>query len=211
MNKTSRNGSMNGISHESNGEVKDSGKRFMEIHKNAMDSAKALAQLAFDNTQCITEINFEFIQELITDAQEKARKIMQATDHPVLLEYFQDESPTATLAQVVAHQAKVAEVLRKNNEVFIAMANDAIEKTQSEFSKLASEAIAKAPTSSEAFMTAFTAAFDAGLQRFAADRIAKQNAYANLQRMVDQTFSSAVSKLIASSQSASKSHNGASA
>jgi hypothetical protein len=173
------------------------GRDFTEAKTSAMDSAKALVQLAFDNTQSITAINFELIEAAIAYAQNKAIKMMVKNENQSVVEYFQDESPTAVMSQVVAFQAKLAEVLRKNNEFFMLMANDAIEKTQSEFKKLAIEAVAKAPSGSEAFAAAFSEAFDAGLQKLHEDRIAKQHAYANLQRIVDITFTATEAQLAA--------------
>jgi len=186
------------------------GEAFTEVKNNAMDAAKALAQLAFDNTKSITAINFEMIEAVIANAQNKAMNMMIKNENQSVVEYFQDESPSAAMAQMVAFQAKLAEVLSKNNAVFMMMANDAVEKTQSEFKKLACEALAKAPSGSEAFVAAFSNAFDAGLQKMHEDRLAKQHAYANLQRIVDITFSATEAQLAAKQKAPKHSGNGVS-
>jgi len=178
-----------------------------DVRNHAMDSAKALFQLAFDNTQSITQINFEMIEAAIENAQQKAIKMMNH-DKQGFVEYFQDEAPTATLTQMVEIQAKLAEVLRKNNQVFMFMANEAMDKTQSEFRKLAHEAISKTPTGSEAFAAAFSEAFDAGMQKFHEDRLAKQTALDNLQKIIDVTFSATEAQLAAHLRAPHVSGNG---
>jgi hypothetical protein len=183
------------------------GMQVHEVRNQAMDSARALFQLAFDNTQSITHINFEIIEAAIERSQQKALKMMNNDKH-IFVEYFQDEPATATLTQMMAFQAKLAEVLRKNNQVFMLMANEAMDKTQSEFRKLAHEAMSKAPSGSEAFASAFSEAFDAGMQKLHEDRLAKQTAFDNLQKIIDVTFSATEAQLAAQKRPSKVSGNG---
>lgn len=164
---------------------------FSENQAKSVESARALAQTALENAQELAEINYQAAQQAVANAQAKAAELLKGKDTKAALDLLQSPEVQEAVAQVADYQKKVAEVLRRGNQEMVEAVEAAIDQSQDGLKHFVATATSKAPAGSEAFVSAFSTAFNATMQNFDQVRASTQDAFANFEKSVESAMSAA--------------------
>lgn len=164
---------------------------FSENQAKSVESARALAQTALENAQELAEINYQAAQQAVANAQAKAAELLKGKDAKAALDLLQSPEVQEAVAQVADYQKKVAEVLRRGNQEMVEAVEAAIDQSQDGLKHFVATATSKAPAGSEAFVSAFSTAFNATMQNFDQVRASTQDAFANFEKSVESAMSAA--------------------
>jgi len=161
----------------------------------SIEAVRALGQTALGNAQELAQINYQVAQELVSTAQAKAAQLLKSQDPKAALELLQGESVQEAIAQIKEYQDKVAQVLRHGNEELVDAIDALIDQSQDDLKEFVAAATSKAPAGSEAFVAAFTTAFNAAIQHFDQVRSTAQAVFANFEKSAETGFNSAQGQL----------------
>lgn len=165
--------------------------QFAENQAKSVDNARALGQTALENAQELAEINYQAAQLAVANAQTKAAELMKGKDPKAALDLLQSPEVQEAVAQVAEYQKKVAAVLRRGNQELLDAVEAAIDQSQEDLKSFVAAASSKAPSGSEAYVAAFTNAFNTAVQNFDQVRATSQDAFANFEKSVDTAMKSA--------------------
>ena len=154
--------------------------QFAENQAKSVESARALGQTALENAQELGEINYQAAQQAVANAQAKAA-----------LDLLQSPEVQEAIAEVAAYQKKIAEVLRRGNQELVEAVEAAIDQSQDDLKSFIATASSKAPAGSEAYVSAFTSAFNTAMQNFDQVRSTTQDAFANFEKSVETAMNNA--------------------
>ena len=127
----------------------------------------------------------------MANAQAKAAELMKGKDAKAALDLLQSPEVQEAVAQVAQYQKKVAAVLRRGNQELVDAVEAAIDQSQEDLKSFVAAASSKAPAGSEAYVSAFTNAFNTVMQNFDQARATTQDALANFEKSVDSAMKSA--------------------
>lgn len=164
---------------------------FSENQAKSVESARALGQTALENAQELAEINYQAAQQAVASAQVKAAELLKGKDAKAALDLLQSPEVQEAVAQVADYQKKVAAVLRRGKQEMVEAVEAAIEQSQDDLKSFVETATSKAPAGSEAFVNAFSTAFNATMQNFEQVRSSTQDAFANFEKNVETAMTAA--------------------
>ncbi|MBU3560036.1 phasin family protein [Polynucleobacter sp. Nonnen-W13] len=176
--------------------------QFTENQTKSVESARALGQTALENAQELAEINYQAAQQAVTNAQAKAAELMKSKDAKAALDLLQSPEVQEAVAEVAAYQKKVAAVLRRGNQELVEAVEAAIDQSQDDLKSFVAAATSKAPAGSEAYVSAFTAAFNTTMQNFDQVRSSAQDAFANFEKSVETAMKSSQGQFSQTSKAA---------
>lgn len=162
---------------------------FSENQAKSVASARALGQTALESAQELAEINYQAAQQAVASAQAKAAELLKGKDPKAALDLLQSPKVQEAVAQVVDYQTKVAAVLRRGKQEMVEAVEAVIEQSQDDLNSFVETATSKAPAGSEAFVNAFSSAFNATMQNFEQVRSSTQDAFANFEKSVETAMS----------------------
>ena len=165
--------------------------QFAENQAKSVESARALGQTALENAQELGEINYQAAQQAVANAQVKAAELLKGKDAKAALELLQSPEVQEAIAEVAGYQKKIAAVLRRGNQELVEAVEAAIDQSQDDLKSFIATATSKAPAGSEAYVSAFTSAFNTAMQNFDQVRSTTQDAYANFEKSVETAMKSA--------------------
>jgi hypothetical protein len=165
--------------------------QFAENQTKSEESARALGQTALENAQELAEINYQAAQQAVANAQVKAAELMKGKDAKAALDLLQSPEVQEAVAEVAAYQKKVAAVLRRGNQELVEAVEAAIDQSQDDLKSFVAAATSNAPKGTEAYVSAFTSAFNTAIQNFEQVRSSTQDAFANFEKNVETAMKSA--------------------
>jgi hypothetical protein len=165
--------------------------QFTENQAKSAENARVLSQNALENVQELAEINYQAAQQAVANAQAKAAELLKGKDAKAALDLLQSPEVQEAVGQVADYQKKVAAVLRRGKEELVEAVDAAIDQSQDDLKNLVAAATSKAPAGSEAYISAFTTAFNATMQNFDQVRSSTQDAFANFEKSVDAAMKTA--------------------
>ena len=165
--------------------------QFANKQAKTVENARALGQTALENAQELTQINYQSAQQAVAKAQAKAAELLKSKDAKAAVDLLQSTEVQEAVAQLAQYQEKVAEVLRRGNQELVDAVESAIDQTQDDLKSFVAAATSKAPAGSEAYVSAFSNAFDTTMQNFDQVRSSTQDAFANFEKSVDAAMKSA--------------------
>ena len=165
--------------------------QFTENQAKSAENARVLGQNALENAQELAEINYQAAQQAVANAQAKAAELLKGKDAKAALDLLQSPEVQEAVAQVAEYQKKVAAVLRRGKEDPVEAVDAAIDQSQDDLKNFIEAATSKAPAGSEAYINAFTTAFDATMQNFDQVRASTQDAFAHFEKSVNTAMKTA--------------------
>jgi tRNA U34 5-methylaminomethyl-2-thiouridine-forming methyltransferase MnmC len=159
--------------------------QFADNQAKTVENARALGQTALENAQELAEINYQAAQQAVANAQAKAAELLKGKDAKAALDLLQSPEVQEAVAQVAEYQKKVAAVLRRGNQELVEAVEAAIDQSQDDLKSFVATATSKAPAGSEAYVSAFTSAFNTAMQNFDQVRSTTQDAFANFEKSVE--------------------------
>lgn len=165
--------------------------QFTENQAKSAENARALGQTALENAQELAEINYQAAQQAVANAQAKAAELLKGKDAKAALDLLQSPEVQEAVAEVADYQKKVAAVLRRGNQELVEAVEAAIDQSQYDLKNFVAAATSKAPAGSEAYVSAFTSAFNTAMQNFDQVRSTTQDAFANFEKSVDAAMKTA--------------------
>ena len=165
--------------------------QFAENQATSVESARVLGQTALENAQELGEINYQAAQQAVANAQAKAAELLQGKDAKAALDLLQSPEVQEAIAEVATYQKKIAAVLRRGNQELVEAVEAAIDQSQDDLKSFIATATSKAPAGSEAYVSAFTSAFNTAMQNFDQVRSTTQDAFANFEKSVETAMKNA--------------------
>lgn len=165
--------------------------QFTENQAKSAENARALGQTALENAQELAEINYQAAQQAVANAQAKAAELLKGKDAKAALDLLQSPEVQEAVAEVANYQKKVAAVLRRGNQELVEAVEAAIDQSQDDLKNFVAAATSKAPAGSEAYVSAFTSAFNTAMQNFDQVRSTTQDAFANFEKSIDAAMKTA--------------------
>ena len=164
--------------------------KFVETQAKAIESAKALADIAIENAKAVSEIQLEVLKDALATTHIKACHLLSIKEPKEVLEVVKPEYAQTVIAEVAVVQSKVTKVIRKANHQVIEMIESAIDESKTDLKKVAKESMKHVPTGFEGIANAFDYVFDAALQTFDQAYIASKDAYIAFEKTVDSAMTS---------------------
>lgn len=168
--------------------------QFADNQAKSVENARALGQTAIANAQELVEINYQAAQQAVANAQAKAAELMKGRDPKAALDLLQSPEVQEAVTEGAEYQKKVAAVLRRSNQELVDAVEAAIDQSQDDLKSFVAAATSKAPAGSEAYVSAFTNAFNTSMQSFDQVRSTAQDAFANFEKSIDTAMKSAQGK-----------------
>ena len=165
--------------------------QFADNQAKSIETARALGQTALENAQELAQINYQAAQEAVANAQAKAAELLKGKDAKAALDLLQSPEVQEAVAKVAEYQKKVADVLRRGNQELVEAVEAAIDQSQEDLKEFVATASSKAPAGSEAYVSAFTNAFNTAIQNFDQVRATTQDAFSTFEKSIDSAISSA--------------------
>lgn len=165
--------------------------QFTENQAKSAENARVLSKNALENAQELAEINYQAAQQAVSIAQAQAAELLKGKDAKAALDLLQSPEVQEAVSQVADYQKKVAAVLRRGKEELVEAVDAAIDQSQDDLKNLVAAATSKAPAGSEAYISAFTTAFNATMKNFDQVRASTQDAFENFEKSVDAAMKSA--------------------
>jgi ribosomal protein L22 len=165
--------------------------QFAENQTQSLENARALGQTALENAQELADINYQAAQQAVANAQTKAAELLKGKDAKAALDLLQSPEVQEAVAEVSAYQKKVTAVLRRGNQEFVEAVEAAIDQSQEDLKSFLAAATSKAPAGSEAYVGAFTSAFNTAMQNFNQVHSTTKDAFANFEKSVETAMKNA--------------------
>jgi hypothetical protein len=164
--------------------------QFAENQAKSVESVRALGQNVLENAQELAEINYEAAQQAVANAQAKAAELLKGKDAKAALDLLQSPEVQEAVAELADYQKRVAAVLRRGKEELVEAVEAAIDQSQDDLKSFIAAASSKAPEGSEAYVSAFTSAFNTAMQNFEQARSSTQEAFTNFEKSVETAMKS---------------------
>ena len=164
--------------------------KFVETQAKAIESAKALADIAVENAKAVSEIQLEVLKDALATTHIKDCHLLSIKEPKEVLEVVKPEYAQTVIAEVAVVQSKVTKVIRKANHQVIEMIESTIDESKTDLKKVAKESMKHVPTGFEGIANSFDYVFDAALQTFDQAYIASKDAYIAFEKTVDSAMTS---------------------
>jgi phasin family protein len=121
--------------------------------KKAVESSRAIAEVAVKNAQEITALNQKAAQNLAQAFQEKVAELLKVKDPRAAFDLIQAQVLQDAALQVTNYQNEVAQVLKTGNRELTRIAEDMIAESKSDLIHFVNEATANAPAGADAYVS----------------------------------------------------------
>ena len=164
--------------------------QFLENQTKSIDIARSLGQIALENAQELGHINYQAIQEAISNLQSKLTEVMDGNNSKWDLSLLQTSEVQEVLTQITTYQNKIARVLRHSNQELIHAVESATEEFQKDLKVMVEDISSKSPAGSEAYVNAFSSTFNAVIKNFEQVRNTTQDAFHKLEENIETAMHS---------------------
>ena len=160
-------------------------KSLLQRQHKAVESSKAVADVAVKNIQEITKLNQQAAQDLAISFQEKVSELLKVKDPQSAFDLIQAQILQDAAEQVTSYQNQVAQVLKTGNRELTRIAEDMIAESKNDLIHFVNEATANVPPGSDAYVSTFKTAFNNALQNFELIRAATADSFSNFEKSVE--------------------------
>ena len=153
--------------------------------QRAVESSRAMAEIAVKNAQEVAALNQKAAQDLAHAFQEKVSELLKVKDPRAAFDLVQAQVLQDAALQVANYQGQVAQVLKTGNRELTRIAEDMIAQSKSDLIHFVNEATDNAPVGSEAYVSVFKTSFNNALQNFELIRAAMADSFTNFEKSVE--------------------------